>query len=71
MEAGMRIKLIEGLQWSTEPGGSGGLCNKRGEKVHLRQGDMDGACGPYCLVMPKPLTRRVPWTNLKPLPAST
>ncbi|WP_236209445.1 hypothetical protein [Pseudomonas tohonis] len=47
----MRIKLIEGLQWDMAPGGSGGLCNTRGEKVHLRQGDMDGACGPYCLVM--------------------
>lgn len=22
-----------------------------GEEIHLRQGDMDGACGPYCVVM--------------------
>lgn len=47
----MRITLIDGLGWDLDDEGSGGLINRRGDKVHLRQGDMDGACGPYCLVM--------------------
>ena len=28
----------------------GPVSSIRGESVHLRQGDLDGACGPYCLV---------------------
>ena len=48
---GMQIRLIEGLGWSREEDAEGWLCNARGEKVHLRQGEMDGACGPYCLAM--------------------
>lgn len=47
----MHITLIDGLHWDVDELGSGGLINRRGDKVHLRQGDMDGACGPYCLVM--------------------
>lgn len=47
----MRITLIDGLGWDLGEEGGGGLINRRGDKVHLRQGDMDGACGPYCLVM--------------------
>lgn len=47
----MRITLIDGLDWDLDEYGTGGLLNMRGDKVHLRQGDMDGACGPYCLVM--------------------
>ncbi len=29
----------------------GQLVNDSEEPIHLRQGDMDGACGPYCVVM--------------------
>ncbi|MBG7352627.1 hypothetical protein GHU86_12690, partial [Pseudomonas aeruginosa] len=47
----MQSRLIDGLEWDLDEDGSGGLCNVHGDKVHLRQGDMDGACGPYCLVM--------------------
>lgn len=47
----MQIRLIEGLQWNLQESSEGWLCNARGEKIHLRQGDMDGACGPYCLAM--------------------
>ena len=47
----MQSRLIDGLEWDLDEDGSGGLCNANGDKVHLRQGDMDGACGPYCLVM--------------------
>lgn len=28
-----------------------GPVNERGESVHFRQGDLDGACGPYSLLM--------------------
>ncbi|VTL96977.1 Uncharacterised protein [Pseudomonas aeruginosa] len=47
----MHSRLIDGLEWDLDEDGSGSLCNVHGDKVHLRQGDMDGACGPYCLVM--------------------
>ncbi|MNO57292.1 hypothetical protein D3C76_478250 [compost metagenome] len=47
----MRITLIDGLGWDVSETGNGSLSNGRGDKVHLRQGEMDGACGPYCLVM--------------------
>lgn len=43
----VNIKLIDGLHLNHE----GVLCNALDEHVHLRQGDMDGACGPYCLAM--------------------
>jgi hypothetical protein len=39
----MRIKR----QLICKPDGSRFL----GDEIHLRQGDMDGACGPYCLAM--------------------
>ncbi len=42
----MQSRLIDGLEWDLDEDGSGGLCNVHGDKVHLRQGDMDGACGP-------------------------
>ncbi len=42
----MQSRLIDGLEWDLDEDGSGGLCNANGDKVHLRQGDMDGACGP-------------------------
>lgn len=28
----------------------GPIASERGELVHLRQGELDGACGPYCVV---------------------
>lgn len=43
----MKIKLIDGLYLDQE----GNLRNTLSDLVHLRQGDMDGACGPYCLAM--------------------
>lgn len=47
----MQLCLIDGLEWDLDEDGSGGLCNVNGDKVYLCQGDMDGVCGFYCLVM--------------------
>ncbi len=41
------IELLNGLQLDDD----GRLVNENGDLVHLRQGDMDGACGPYCVAM--------------------
>ena len=43
----MNIELIDGLGLDAD----GCLTNANGGAVHLRQGDLDGACGPYCVVM--------------------
>ena len=43
----MNIELIDGLGLDA----NGCLTNANGDAVHLRQGDLDGACGPYCVVM--------------------
>lgn len=40
------IKIIDKVVMSSE-----GPITKSGEFIHLRQGDMDGACGPYALMM--------------------
>lgn len=44
----MELKLIDGLLLNED-----GVLINEGNKdaVHLRQGDMDGACGPYCVAM--------------------
>lgn len=43
----MQIHMLDGLTLDE----AGVLVNKHGESVHRRQGDIDGACGPYCIVM--------------------
>lgn len=43
----MNIELLEGLHLNE----NGYLVNGSSEQIHLRQGDMDGACGPYCIAM--------------------
>ena len=43
----MKIQLLDGLTLDDK----GVLVNRNGESVHRRQGDIDGACGPYCIVM--------------------
>lgn len=43
----MEIRLLDGLCLDAD----GKLINTDGDQVHLRQGDMDGACGPYCVAM--------------------
>lgn len=43
----MNLKLLDGLSLDD----NGLLINTDGGAVHLRQGDMDGACGPYCVAM--------------------
>ena len=43
----MKISLLPNLTLNQD----GHLVNENDELVHLRQGDMDGACGPYCVVM--------------------
>jgi len=43
----MQIHLLPGLSLNQD----GRLVNDNNDWVHLRQGDMDGACGPYCVVM--------------------
>lgn len=43
----MKISLLDGLHLDAD----GKLTNAKGDQVHLRQGDMDGACGPYCVAM--------------------
>jgi hypothetical protein len=40
------IKVIDKIQIS-----SNGPITQTGDLIHLRQGDMDGACGPYALMM--------------------
>jgi hypothetical protein len=40
------IKTINKVSMSNE-----GPINETGDLIHLRQGDMDGACGPYALMM--------------------
>lgn len=43
----MQINLLPNLSLNND----GHLVNQIGDEIHLRQGDMDGACGPYCVVM--------------------
>jgi hypothetical protein len=43
----MKLDLLSGLQFDAH----GLLVNEFEDKVHFRQGDMDGACGPYCIAM--------------------
>lgn len=43
----MAIEILAGLTLNDD----GVLCNKNRDPVHLRQGDLDGACGPYCVIM--------------------
>jgi hypothetical protein len=43
----MNLNLLAGLSLDE----NGILINADGSAVHLRQGDMDGACGPYCVAM--------------------
>ncbi len=41
------MKIIENLSFDID----GNVVNVNGDRVHLRQGDLDGACGPYCSAM--------------------
>lgn len=43
----MEIKLLKDIRLNEH----GTLVNMYNEAIHLRQDDMDGACGPYCVVM--------------------
>lgn len=43
----MEIRVLSSLDLSE----SGILVNNRGQSVHIAQGDIDGACGPYCAIM--------------------
>lgn len=43
----MKINIINNLVINDE----GVLVNKKDDAIHLRQGDVDGACGPYCVMM--------------------
>lgn len=43
----MKITLLPGIKLDK----NGLLVNGDDEAIHLRQGDMDGACGPYCIAM--------------------
>lgn len=43
----MNIEILSGLKLDE----CGTLVNNKNQPVHFRQGDMDGACGPYCVVM--------------------
>jgi len=60
----VNIELLNGLQLDDD----GRLVNGSGNPVHLRQGDMDGACGPYCVAMSLLIlekTRRAEVTGLE------
>jgi hypothetical protein len=43
----MKIVMLDGLTLDND----GNLINDNNDKIHLRQGDMDGACGLYCVAM--------------------
>lgn len=43
----MQINLLSNLSLDND----GRLVNQSLDYVHLRQGEMDGACGPYCVAM--------------------
>lgn len=43
----MEIKILDSLTLNND----GALVNTKNDLIHLRQGDMDGACGPYCVTM--------------------
>ena len=52
----------------------GPIASQSGELIHLRQGDLDGACGPYCMVMTliaMGLMRRVEAQNMHTWDART
>ena len=40
--------------------------NKSDNEVHLRQGDMDGACGPYCVAMALLMLGRMQRNEISP-----
>lgn len=44
-------KMIVSPWLSVSPRGPITCASEEASQVHLRQGEMDGACGPYCLVM--------------------
>lgn len=58
----MKIRLLDGLHLDVD----GNLINAEGDQVHLRQGDMDGACGPYCVAMALLVTSKTTRYELEP-----
>ncbi|QKE41989.1 MAG: hypothetical protein HO274_12280 [Ferrovum myxofaciens] len=56
-------KLVNGIKLNKK----GLLINNGGCPVHLRQGDMDGACGPYCIAMALLTLGRLERDHIKPV----
>lgn len=51
----MQIKILKDVQLDEE----GILINLKNDAIHLCQGDMDGACGPYCVAMAWLILRKI------------